>query len=398
MTIFSVAQFLAYVNDTFKAIWDPTQIALEGEVSGFRISQGQWVNFDIKDDEALVSVFMVLRNLTLPLQDGMRVRLYGYPRIYPKYGKFSFSADRVEIVGEGGLRKALELLRQKLQSEGLFETGRKRELPRFPKRIALIASRESAAYGDFIRILQERWSGLEIDLYHVLVQGKDAPDSLVEAIERANKKEEHTYDVLIVTRGGGSLEELMAFNDERVVRTIFASKIPTLVGIGHERDITLAEEVADVRGSTPTDCARRLVPDRRDVLLELANLEETLTNRLQNLIQDHLIRIERAFVGARHWLQAVHGRLDMATARALEGAKRWHTILTDRVTTMERIIRSADPELILKRGYALVTNVEGQVKVRASDLHPGEPLSLRFADGKVNVEVERETPKNLRLL
>ncbi len=398
MTIFSVAQFLAYVNDTFKAIWDPTQVALEGEVSGFRVSQGQWVNFDVKDDEALVSVFMVLRNLTVPLQDGMRVRLYGYPRIYPKYGKFSFSADRVEIVGEGGLRKALEMLRQKLASEGLFDLGRKRELPRFPKRIALIASRESAAYGDFIRILNERWNGLEIDLYHVLVQGKDAPESLVEAIERANKKDERTYDVLIVTRGGGSLEELMAFNDERVVRAIFASQIPTLVGIGHERDITLAEEVADVRGSTPTDCARRLVPDKRDVLLELANVEEALTNRLQNLIQDHLVRIERAFVGARHWLQTVHGRLDMIASRALDGTRLWHARLTDQVTTMERVIRSADPELILKRGYALVTSPDGQVRVRAADLKPGESLSIRFADGKAGVTVDGGGPKNLKLL
>lgn len=398
MTIFSVAQFLAYVNDTFKAIWDPTQIALEGEVSGFRISQGQWVNFDIKDEEALVSVFMVARNLTMPIQDGMRVRLYGCPRIYPKFGKFSFSADRVEIVGEGGLRKALELLRQKLTTEGLLNIERKRSLPRFPKRVALIASRESAAYGDFIRILNERWSGLEIDLYHVLVQGKDAPDSLVNAIERANRKGESVYDVLIVTRGGGSLEELMAFNDERVVRSVFASKIPTLVGIGHERDITLAEEVADVRGSTPTDCARRLVPDKRDLLLELANLEEGLTNRLQNLIQEHLIRIERALVGARHWLQVVQGRVDTVANRALEEGRQWHRRLVERVDTMDRVIRAADPELILKRGYALVASEDGRVRVRAQDIRSGESLSLRFADGKVKVEVEGAAPKNLRLL
>jgi exodeoxyribonuclease VII large subunit len=398
MTIFSVAQFLAYVNDTFKAIWDPTQIALEGEVSGFRISQGQWVNFDVKDEDALVSVFMVARNLTMPIQDGMRVRLYGCPRIYPKFGKFSFSADRVEIVGEGGLRKALELLRQKLTTEGLLDIERKRSLPRFPKRVALIASRESAAYGDFIRILNERWNGLEIDLYHVLVQGKDAPDSLVNAIERANRKGEGVYDVLIVTRGGGSLEELMAFNDERVVRSIFASKIPTLVGIGHERDITLAEEVADVRGSTPTDCARRLVPDKRDLLLELANLEEGLTNRLQNLIQEHLIRIERALVGARHWLQVVQGRVDTVANRALEEGRQWHRRLVERVDTMDRVIRAADPELILKRGYALVASEDGHVRVRAQDIRPGESLSLRFADGKVTVEVEGAAPKNLRLL
>src|SRR5574337_497259 len=114
MQILSVTQFLAYVNDTFRAIWDPTMVAIEGEVSGFRVSQGQWVNFDLKDTDALVPVFMVLRNLTLPVQDGLRVRLYGYPRVYPKYGKFSFNADRLELVGEGALRKALAMLREKL--------------------------------------------------------------------------------------------------------------------------------------------------------------------------------------------------------------------------------------------------------------------------------------------
>ncbi len=394
MQTFSVAQFIAYINDTLKAIWDPTQVALEGEVSGFRVSQGQWVNFEIKDEEAVVSIFMVLRNLTVPLQDGMRVRLYGCPRLYPKYGKFSFSADRVEIVGEGGLRKALEMLRQTLMEEGLFDPARKRVLPRFPRRVALIASRESAAYGDFVRILHERWSGLNIDLYHVLVQGKDAPTSLVNAIQAASQAE---GDVLVMTRGGGSLEELMAFNDERVVRAIYACKIPTLVGIGHERDVTLAEEVADVRGSTPTDCARRLVPDRRDILLEVATMEESILFQLEAFVLGYVTRLERAFIGADRWLQAMRGRLDMAAARATEGVRGWHERLIQRLNTAERVIRSADPELILRRGYALVMNADGQVIVQAAQVKPGNTLSLRFGDGTVDVNVRKEKPDNLRL-
>lgn len=401
MQIFSVGQFISYLNDTFKAIWDPTQAAVEGEVSGFRVSQGQWVNFDVKDEvEGLVSVFMVLRNLGVPLQDGMRVRLYGCPRMYAKFGKFSFSADRVEIVGEGGLRKALEMLRQKLDAEGLFDVSRKRVLPRFPKRVALIASRESAAYGDFVRILHERWSGLQIELYHVMVQGKDAPDSLVKAIEMANRTEAGYYDALVITRGGGSLEELMAFNDERVVRAIFASRVPTLVGIGHERDTSLAEDVADVRGSTPTDCARRLVPDRRDVLLEVASFQEMISSDLEALVQNRVTQIERAFVGADRWLQGVRGKLDLTLGRALDGAYVWRERLVERVATMERVIRSADPELILKRGYALVTSADGKVVTQAQDAQAAGALSLRFADGKVDVEVTGSTnsSRNLRLL
>lgn len=397
MQIFSVAQFIAYVNDTFKAIWDPTQVAIEGEVTGFRVSQGQWVNFEIKDEDALVPVFMVLRNLGVPLQDGMRVRLYGYPRIYPKYGKFSLSADRVEIVGEGGLRKALELLRQKLEVEGLFDLARKRTLPRFPHRIALIASRESAAYGDFMRILQERWNGIAVDVYHVLVQGKDAPDSLISALQTVSARGSNNYDVTVMTRGGGSLEELMAFNDERVVRAVFASTMPTLVGIGHERDVTLAEEVADVRGSTPTDCARRLVPDKRDVLHEIASLEEAATSSLESLIQDRVHRIERAFMNVDRWLQIVLHRFEIAHTAVKDGIENWYQSIQDRVHTLDRLVHSADPDLILRRGFALVSTHDGQLITQASAVKSADNLSIRFRDGKVDVEVCPRKNPNLTL-
>ena len=142
----------------------------------------------------------------------------------------------------------------------------------------MIASRESAAYGDFIRIVNERWRGLEIDLYHVVVQGEKAPLDIVSALQSAS---ESGVDVVVMTRGGGSFEELMAFNDERVVRAVHASKIPTMVAIGHERDVTLAELTADVRGSTPTDCARRLVPDRKDILFEIATSLERMEQSLR---------------------------------------------------------------------------------------------------------------------
>ncbi len=376
MQIFSVSQFLAYINDTFRAIWDPQAVALEGEVSGFRISQGQWVNFDLKDGEAQVSVFMVVRQLTMPLQDGMRVRLYGYPRVYPKYGKFSFSADRVELVGEGTLRKALALLRQKLEREGLFDPARKRVLPRFPQRIALVASRESAAYGDFLRILQERWGGLTIDVYHVLVQGDKAAESIVKAIEAANTAPSPSsgrrgiYDALVLTRGGGSLEELMPFNDERVARAIFASKIPTLVGIGHERDLTLAEEVADVRASTPTDCARRLVPDRREVLFEIATTTEHIADTLGRWVEDGRRALDRVWQNAEAWVQDLRQRLGGLT----------------------RVLRSLDPRAILKRGYTFVTDATGHVQISLQGLSMRQNITVHFSDGNADALVQRLHP------
>lgn len=369
MQVLSVSQFVSYVNETFKAIWDPTQVALEGEVSEFRVSQGQWVNFNLKDGDALVSVFMVLGKLQIPLSEGMRVRLYGFPRIYPKYGKFSFSADRVELVGEGALQKALAMLRAKLDAEGLFDPSRKRELIRFPQRIALIASRDSAAYGDFIRIVNERWRGLEIDLYHAVVQGEKAPGSVVSCLERANRN--GPYDAIVITRGGGSLEELMAFNDEQVVRAVFSSKFPVIAAIGHERDVTLVEEAADVRGSTPTDAARRLVPDRRDVLFEIATLEQGIADKLLQKIDTARDIIDRATQGAEDWLESFRNR----------------------VAALLRLIASFDPKAIVKRGFAIIRSTKGEILSSVQSLKPGMQVEISLRDGQANAMIEGKQGK-----
>ncbi len=366
MQIFSVSQFVGYLNDTFKAIWDSQEIAIEGEVSGYRVSQGQWVNFDIKDDEALVSCFMVLAKLRLPIEDGMRVRLYGYPRVYPKYGKFSFNVDRVDLVGEGALRKALAALKAKLEAEGLFDLSRKRKLPRFPTRVALIASRDSAAYGDFVRILNERWGGLNVDLYHAIVQGDKAPDSVISAIKRAHQNGD--YDAIVITRGGGSFEELMAFNDERLVRTIFASKIPTMIAIGHERDVSLSELAADVHASTPTDCARRLVPDKRDVMFEIAQLQQGMINRLQSRIDEGRNLIEEATLGAERWIEAFRNR----------------------VASLLRLVASFDPDHILKRGFAMVLDKDGRIISSKKKAKSGAHVGIRLHDGTVGAMIEGE--------
>lgn len=381
----TVSAFIAYLNDTFKAIWDSQQVALEGEVASYRCSQGQWVNFDVKDEGGLVGVFMPAAKLYVPIQDGLRVRLYGWPRIYPKYGKFSFSAERVELIGEGALQKALQLLRAKLEKEGLFETSRKRTLPRFPRRIALVASRESAAYGDFVRILSERWGGVEIDLYHVMVQGDQAPPQVVAAIQTAQRHHvERVYDALVLTRGGGSLEELMAFNDERVVRALFSSRIPTLVSIGHERDLTLAEEVADVRGSTPTDCARRLVPDRMDVMYELATLQKAIGDELEGWMDVAKRRVEHVMLRTDAWLGQCHFRFTHVTEQIKISFDRVFQTSRERLGLLDRLIRGHQPEAVLKRGYALVRNKQGIACSSTMAVASGEEVSIQFKDGKVS--------------
>jgi exodeoxyribonuclease VII large subunit len=390
MRVLHVSEFLEIVNGVLRETLGAEVVAVEGEVSGYRVSQGQWVSFDLKDEKALVNVFLPLWNLNVPMEDGIRVRVFGLPRVYPKYGKFSLSADRIELAGEGALKKALALLRLKLEKEGLFDPSRKRSLPRFPTKIALIASRESAAYGDFIRIVGERWGGLEIDLYHVLVQGEKAPKEIVEAIEYANelslRANKHTseaisgrqeiaasqtprndkpYDVLVITRGGGSLEELMAFNDERVARAVHASKIPTLVAIGHERDLTFAEEAADVRGSTPTDCARRLVPDRKDVAYELISVLNSIETDTLQIVEQAQVLLDRSLLAVSQWLR----------------------VLSERLESHRRVLLSCDPRKVLARGYAIVKDRAGKIVSSAKKIQKGDELQITVKDGTIESTV-----------
>lgn len=384
MRILQVSEFVEVVNGILRESLSGELFAVEGEVSGYRVSQGQWVTFDLKDDKSLVNIFLPLWNLTVPIEDGIRVRVFGLPRIYPKYGKFSVSAERIELAGEGALKKALALLRQRLDAEGLFDPTRKRPLPRFPERIALIASRESAAYGDFIRVVGERWSGLRIDLYHVLVQGEKAPRDIVAAIQQAQGGE---YDVLVMTRGGGSLEELMAFNDEQVARAVRGSRIPTLVAIGHERDLTFAEEAADVRGSTPTDCARRLVPDRKDVAYELISLLNSIeTGLLQDMEQAHAV-IDRAVLLPGLWIAGRSAFLQSLVDRTSVGARQWMLVLRERLESARRLLGSFDPKSVLQRGYALIRDKSGRVISSVRDVRIGDEATFMLKDGEAGMRI-----------
>ena len=210
--IISVSEFIAILNETLTFAYP--EVIVEGEVSSFKVNQGKWVFFDLKDPDSTLGCFMPLFSLKLPLEDGMKVRVTGSPRL-TKWGKFSFTVRSVELAGEGELKRAMALLKAKLEAEGLFEQERKREIPVYPARIGLITSGQSAAYSDFIKILQTRWSPVTVILADIQVQGASAPDQIVSALEYFNSGAEQV-DTLVLIRGGGSLEDLQAFSTEPV--------------------------------------------------------------------------------------------------------------------------------------------------------------------------------------
>lgn len=385
--VFSVAEFIAEVNALLAF-----PVVIEGEVSGFGVSQGKWVYFSLKDEkeEALAPCFMVAWNLKTAIEDGMRVRVYGSPRLYPKTGKFSVTVERIEPVGEGALKRAFELMKKKLETEGLFAPERKRALPPFPQHVGLIASRESAACGDFLRILNNRWAGATIHLYHVQVQGEAAVGQIVGAIKYFSSPEAPPVDALVLIRGGGSLEDLQAFNSEDVARAIYASRVPMIVGVGHERDESIADYVADVRASTPSNAAERLFPDRREALNRIEYSIGRVRGRFEAVLADSQHRIGASVQTIFRVLSRQSARCENLVNMVKSQLGRFGERLLHykgSVDLLARSIVNLNPERLLSRGYAIVRSA-GQIVKDASLVKTGSEIEVRLSKGNLRAEVK----------
>lgn len=366
MPEFTVSEFVGVLNQTLEYAYP--NVAVTGEIAHFRISKNRWVYFDLKDDNAVVRFFGTVYQMPGPLEDGMMVTVRGVPRLHQQYG-FSVTIQSVKPVGEGAIKKAAALLEAKLKLEGLFDESRKRPLPYPPKTIGLITSGESAAYRDFVKIINARWGGVQIMHIDVQVQGDPAVPQIVAAIEQFNHMAQ-APDVLVVTRGGGSADDLQAFSTEQVTRAVAASRIPTLVAIGHEVDLSLAELAADQRASTPSNAAELLVPDRRAVLDQLQAHRERLTYSVEHLLQR-----------ARQDITVQGDMLYRSTEQVLTQARQ-------KLALRQQILQAYDPQAALKRGYALIR--KDDVVVRSGkDVSTGDTLMVQLADAKLEADVKR---------
>ena len=278
-----VSDFVAVINQTFD--YAVPSAVIIGEVSGLSIRQGKWVRFKLKDDASSVDFFGSIYQMNTPLEDGMMVAVLGKPKLSDKWG-FSVSMQSVQAVGEGSIKRSFELLQKKLEAEGLFDVSRKRALPDLPTHIGVISSTEAAGYADFMKILQARWGGMNVEVARTLVQGVRAPGQIIRAIEYFNSSG-NPPEVLVLVRGGGDADDLAAFNDEALVRALAASRIPTLVGVGHEIDTTLADLVADVRAATPTNAAQLLVPDKREIIERSRTMVKMMIPSIQARVNEY---------------------------------------------------------------------------------------------------------------
>lgn len=341
--IYSVSDFQAVCNQVLETAF--TGVIVEGEVASFKLNQQKYVFFDLKDEESSVGCFMMAYQLRFPLEDGMKVRVRAVPKL-TKWGKFSLTVQAVRPVGEGSLKKSFELLKAKLLKEGLFAPERKRPLPEEITRIGVISSTQAAGYADFCKILNERWGGLEVVVAHVQVQGMTAPDQMIRALRYFNER--GGVEVLALIRGGGSADDLVAFNDEALVRAVASSKIPIITGIGHEVDESLCDLAADVVASTPSNAAQMLSRDRREVIGGIYD-EVSRINNLLNLKIDEIYR-------------EIKGEI----ARAGQDIVVKITTIGQEVAGLRKVLEQLNPERVLERGYAIVRGkivVGGEIRV-----------------------------------
>lgn len=358
---FTVSEFVDLCNQNLE--YSYSGVVIEGEVASFKINQGKWVFFDLKEGDSTLGCFMTVSQLSIPLADGMKVRVKATPKL-TRWGKFSLTVRKVVPVGEGNIKKAFELLKKKLTAEGLFDPAKKRPLPDNLTKIGVISSTGAAGYLDFLKILDNRWGGLEIFTINTQVQGLSAAEQIVRALQAFNQQ--GNVQIIAILRGGGSADDLAVFNDEDLVRAIAASRLPVITGIGHEVDESLADLAADIRASTPSNAAERLTPDRQAMRQHVQAIPDRLHGRLVEQIE----RLQNDLKNQLH--QAGREILHQITLTA------------QHLHETAKVIASLSPESTLRRGYAIITG----------KLSPGSVVKITTLKQTISAEIKDVRERN----
>ena len=391
------------LNNRIKGLLDLdpllADVCVRGELSNYKIYPSGHHYFTLKDSESSLRCVMFKSSasrLRFHPESGMGVTAFGRVSVYPRDGAYQLYCNALMPEGTGDLQVAFEQLKAKLSAEGLFDPAHKKPLPQFPERIAIITSSAGAAVHDMIRILSHRWPMTKVLLLPVRVQGTEAPAEIAGAIRYAN--EFKVADLIITGRGGGSIEDLWAFNDERVARAIYASKIPVISAVGHEPDVTISDYVADRRASTPSNAAEIAVPDKNEMLdvlrgydirsaQAMTKLLDRLKERLSNLESKRVLSDPSVYIDNRR-IELDHGRdrLISAQERLLSGKKQSYVRLAASLDAMS-------PLRVLSRGYAIASKPDGEPVRSVKGLEAGEQISLRLADGSADCLVQSVTDK-----
>lgn len=391
-TVFTVTQITDLIKEMIEGAFP--SIIIEGEISNYRPASSGHLYFTLKDDNAQISAVMfrsAASTLSFTPKDGTLVHCTGKLTVYPARGNYQILITKMEIAGAGNILQMLEERKKKLAAEGLFESGRKRQLPAFPRTVGIVTSPTGAALRDILQITKRRNSSVSVVIFPALVQGDEAAESIVRQINAANVF--RMCDVLIVGRGGGSLEDLLPFSDERVVRTIAASEIPVVSAVGHEIDWALSDYAADVRAPTPSAAAELVVPLRADIMQDLQSYADDLYNTIRQKVENMKL-VVRTFnpdnleLQFRTIEQPLLARFDNAKVALLQNMDTKLKDTKQHIEMCVQILESASPETILARGYSMVREKSTQKIVRdASQTKPGAELEIVPAKGKLTAQV-----------
>lgn len=396
----SVSQLNSYIKRILQT--DPIlgNVSVTGELSNVKYHSTGHVYFSLKDEKSTIRCFLPsgnADNIAFRLEDGLEVNVYGYLYLYEKGGYYSINVKDIEESGEGRLMAEFRALKRKLEGEGLFDQEHKKPLPSFPSQIAVVTSATGAAVRDIIKIIKNKNDYVNVLIYPVTVQGPSAAGEIAEAIDDINRRFTD-IDVIITGRGGGSIEELWAFNEEKVARSIYKSSIPVISAVGHETDFTIADFVADRRAETPTAAADMAVPDTTELRDYINNLDKELSRSIRIRIQQaenslnlmnpelSMRQLKSRTVMAQMKCDGIYQQLNSQVDNKL-------TDFTKRVELAGQVINSSNPDLILARGYAIVRNSQGKIVKNASEVSIGDTIDISLAEGKARATVIDEKEK-----
>ena len=400
--IFSVTQ----VNQLIKSILDSVPqlggICVRGEISNYKLYPSGHHYFTLKDAEGAIRCVMFrgqASRLRFRPENGMKVLAQGRVAVFPRDGTYQLYCENLSPDGVGDLHVAYEQLKEKLYREGLFDPAHKKPLPPYPGTIAIITSSAGAAVHDMIRILRRRYPIAAVKLLPVRVQGAEAPPEIVGAIRYANRY--RVADLIITGRGGGSIEDLWAFNDERVARAIYDSEIPVISAVGHEPDVTIADFVADARAATPSHAAEMAVPDQRELLERLETMRSRMAQsqlrrlqlsrqRLASLAAKRALRDPMAFIDDKRMLLGYLQKNLCAAQSARLAQPR------QRLASLAASLDAMSPLKVLGRGFALVTDGDGRLVRRPADAPPGRRVTVTLAEGQLKCLVEQTEERRPR--
>ena len=392
--IFSVSEANNFIKALLDRVPQLQEIFVRGEISNYKLYPSGHHYFTLKDAEGAMRCVLFKGNalrLRFRPENGMKVIAFGRISVFPRDGAYQLYVSELSPEGAGDLHVAFEQLKAQLEREGLFDPAHKKPLPKYPKTIAIITSPAGAAVHDMLRILRARWPLTEVKLLGVRVQGTEAPPEIAGALRYANRYK--VADLIITGRGGGSIEDLWAFNDERVSRAIYESELPVISAVGHEPDVTIADFVADLRAATPSNAAELAVPDMSELREALsaarARLDQAVNRRLserrkglEELASRRVMQSPTGFIDQRRLeLDSIRLRLDAAATARLGRERQEFSRLAAKLDALS-------PLKVLGRGYSIALDAGGRAVKDAGRLSPGERLELRFSKGSASCLVE----------